>query len=215
MENALKICLSIETTQRELGLGLYAFSQKGEPRKLAGSYGIPAVKQSDALIPGLTKLLGRAKVKRNALSLIACDVGPGSFTGVRVGLAVARTLAHALDIPLIGVCSLEAMAVASGEFQRSVVIPWLPATSGEVFFAVYKKTKAIVAPRWGNEKDLRAARAKYAGAVDVESHAHPDAIAAVAMARYRRNPSPAFYPFEKARPLYLQPSWAERSKPAS
>src|SRR5689334_17923518 len=58
--------------------------------------------QAATLMPAIAETLERAGVARRALSLIAVTVGPGSFTGVRVGLAAARGLAVALDVPLAG-----------------------------------------------------------------------------------------------------------------
>ncbi|WIM11433.1 tRNA (adenosine(37)-N6)-threonylcarbamoyltransferase complex dimerization subunit type 1 TsaB [Enhydrobacter sp.] len=58
--------------------------------------------QAARLLPAIARLLRAAEVDRRALSMIAVTVGPGSFTGVRVGLAAARGLAIALDVPLAG-----------------------------------------------------------------------------------------------------------------
>jgi tRNA threonylcarbamoyladenosine biosynthesis protein TsaB len=58
--------------------------------------------QAARLLPAIARVLHAAEVDRRALSMIAVTVGPGSFTGVRVGLAAARGLAIALDIPLAG-----------------------------------------------------------------------------------------------------------------
>ena len=171
------------------------------------------VKQSDALFPALNALMKKAHVRQSDLALIAVDVGPGSFTGVRVGLSVARTMAQRLGIPLIGVSSLEAMAWNTGAAQRSgLVRPVLPATSGEFFFAVYRAMKPVVPPRWGSEKELADCRKKFPDAVETNGPPHPSAIAAIAAERFAENPRVSYFPYEKAAPLYLQPSWAERSK---
>lgn len=63
----------------------------------------PGYQNSDHLFPTLQEL-GIAEKK---LTLIVCSIGPGSFTGIRVGAIVAKTLSFARQIPLVGVCTLE------------------------------------------------------------------------------------------------------------
>ena len=66
--------------------------------------------QGVALAPTVKELLDRAGIKAMDLSLIAVGVGPGSYTGVRVGVAFAKTLAVTTDVPIVGVSSLDAIA---------------------------------------------------------------------------------------------------------
>jgi tRNA threonylcarbamoyladenosine biosynthesis protein TsaB len=75
-----------------------------------------------------------AGADRTSLDAIACDVGPGSFTGIRVGLAAAKGIALALDIPLVPVTSLEALAAAAriGGAEGPIVAV-LDARRGEIF----------------------------------------------------------------------------------
>jgi tRNA threonylcarbamoyl adenosine modification protein YeaZ len=69
---------------------------------------------------------------------IAVSIGPGSFTGLRVGLAAAKTFARFGHIPIVGVPTLEAMATTAPEAARCVV-PSLDALRGEVYAAVYRR----------------------------------------------------------------------------
>jgi len=77
--------------------------------------------QAARLLPAIAALLEQAAVDRRALSMIAVTIGPGSFTGVRVGLAAARGLAIALDIPLAGLSTTNTLLAQAPEDGRLVV----------------------------------------------------------------------------------------------
>jgi len=68
--------------------------------------------QAEALLPMVDHAMREARLAASALDVIAVTTGPGSFTGIRVGLAAARGIALALNVPLFGVTSFEAGAVA-------------------------------------------------------------------------------------------------------
>src|SRR6478672_657307 len=74
--------------------------------------------QAVTLLPAIASVLDQASVARKALSLIAVTVGPGSFTGVRVGLAAARGLAVALAVPLAGITTTAALLAAAPDDDR-------------------------------------------------------------------------------------------------
>src|SRR3954469_13051000 len=74
--------------------------------------------QAATLLPAIARVLQEANVDRRALSLLAVTVGPGSFTGVRVGLAAARGLALASGLPLFGVTAFEAISAAVAPAER-------------------------------------------------------------------------------------------------
>jgi tRNA threonylcarbamoyladenosine biosynthesis protein TsaB len=77
--------------------------------------------QAATLLPAIAATLQEAGVDRRALSLIAVTVGPGSFTGVRVGLAAARGLALALGVPLAGITTTAALLAAAPNDGRLTV----------------------------------------------------------------------------------------------
>lgn len=64
------------------------------------------LQNSKNLFPSLLDLLERHRLSPKDLGLIGCGVGPGSYTGIRVGAAIAQSMAYALRIPLVGICSL-------------------------------------------------------------------------------------------------------------
>ena len=98
------------------------------------------------------RLLGEVDglLTRNSLTLadmtaFAVGLGPGSFTGVRVGVTTAKTLAQVLDKPLIGVGTLDAYAEALSGLS-GVVLPVLPSRRGEVYAAAHENGVCIQAP---------------------------------------------------------------------
>ncbi len=78
----------------------------------------------------------------NKVAAIAVSIGPGSYTGLRVGLSAAKGFCYALNIPLITVGTLEVMAYAAREEAKEFICPMIDARRMEVFFAVYDKKLA-------------------------------------------------------------------------
>jgi len=87
---------------------------------------------SNLILPMLDSLLLEAKITLDELDAIAIDSGPGSFTGIRIGLGVAQGLALALRLPLLGVSSLMALAEAS---EAQSVFPAIDARMSELYWA--------------------------------------------------------------------------------
>ena len=92
------------------------------------------------IAPSIRALLDEAGWAPDAIDLIACDIGPGSYTGLRVGLAAAKGLALALRRPLIGVASLDALAEAARDRAR-VLCPAIDAKWVQIYGAVYEDGK--------------------------------------------------------------------------
>lgn len=98
-----------------------------------------AMKHAEQLAPLIEQALAEAGLVRQDLTAIAVGVGPGPFTGLRVGLVTARTLAFALDLPVYGVCSLDVLAVeavATGVVDTEFVVA-TDARRKEVYLARY------------------------------------------------------------------------------
>jgi tRNA threonylcarbamoyladenosine biosynthesis protein TsaB len=93
-------------------------------------------KHSELLMAMLDGVLREANVTLAQLDGIAFGAGPGSFTGVRIACGVAQGLALGAALPVVGVCTLQALAQASGYDQ---VIAALDARMAEVYHAVYEK----------------------------------------------------------------------------
>jgi tRNA threonylcarbamoyladenosine biosynthesis protein TsaB len=91
--------------------------------------------QAARLLPAIAAVLAEARVDRRDLSLIATTVGPGSFTGVRVGLAAARGLAVGLGIPLAGIATTSVLLAQSQPGKR-LAIAAIDSRLGDWFCAI-------------------------------------------------------------------------------
>jgi tRNA threonylcarbamoyladenosine biosynthesis protein TsaB len=94
--------------------------------------------QASRLLPAIADLLRTAAVDRRALSMIAATVGPGSFTGVRVGLAAARGLAVALDVPLAGLSTTTTL-IAQAPIGERLAVAAIDSHLGDWFCALGEK----------------------------------------------------------------------------
>lgn len=114
-------------------------------------------RHAETLVPAIEWLLRTAGIDRHELTLIAADVGPGLFTGMRVGLATATTMAAALGIPTLPMTSLDLLALAAGHTGRHVAAV-VDARKGQVFHALFAPTHAgmqrLTAPAVGDVDDV-------------------------------------------------------------
>ncbi|MCA8885750.1 MAG: tRNA (adenosine(37)-N6)-threonylcarbamoyltransferase complex dimerization subunit type 1 TsaB [Hyphomonadaceae bacterium] len=100
--------------------------------------------QAERLAPMVREAAQAAGLTFSQIDRIAVTTGPGSFTGVRVGLSFARALALSLDRPCVGVSTVEALALENGEGgARAALIE----TPGASYFARYEDGVATIAPR--------------------------------------------------------------------
>lgn len=110
---------------------------------------------AEALIPLIDRVMGRVEGGFSALNRVAVTVGPGSFTGLRVGIAAARAIALAWSIPAVGVSTLAALAapLILDAIPGTVVVA-VDARHGHVFFAAFHADGAIfVPPRFASKED--------------------------------------------------------------
>jgi len=92
---------------------------------------------SARLFPALEAVLHDAQLTFKEINGIAVSIGPGSFTGLRIGVAAAKSLAYLNKIPLVGISTLDALAYPFIQSQR-LICPILDALRGEVYTAVYQ-----------------------------------------------------------------------------
>lgn len=88
------------------------------------------------LMPAIDQLMRSGNMTPDQLDKIVVAQGPGSYTGVRIGLTTAKSMAWALDIPVVGVSSLEVLAY-QGRFFNSYICPFFDARRGLVFTGLY------------------------------------------------------------------------------
>ncbi len=197
---------------------------------------------AEALMPMVAAVVAESGLGFRDFELIAVTVGPGAFTGMRVGLAAARGMALAAGTPCFGVTTLEAVAEAvprqrdderpllvALDTRRADVFAQLfrsdntplssPTVLGEQALASFVPTQPIVIA--GDAADRVAAWLRSAGvhAPQAQGPGHPDAAAVAVVAARRWRPGVAAAP---PRPLYLrppeatpQPTARRRAAPAS
>jgi len=93
----------------------------------------------EQLVPAINQILDDAQCSLTDITRIGVGIGPGPFTGLRVGIATAQTLGLALDVPVIGVCSLDAFALQNLP-RDDEFIALLDARRHEVYWARYDAT---------------------------------------------------------------------------
>ncbi|MGI9646568.1 MAG: tRNA (adenosine(37)-N6)-threonylcarbamoyltransferase complex dimerization subunit type 1 TsaB [Ilumatobacteraceae bacterium] len=116
-------------------------------------------RHAETLVPSIEFLCRQSDIELAEIGVVAVDVGPGLFTGMRVGLASAKAIAQALRVPMIGLSSLDLLAFPSRHADR-VVVPVIDARKGEVFYAMYRQVpggvQQVVEPSVGPVEELVA-----------------------------------------------------------
>ncbi len=109
---------------------------------LARSHQVDARRHGELLLPAVHRVLGDAGLGVDAVTDVVVGVGPGPYTGLRVGLVTAATFASALGVPVHGVCTLDGLAYASGIDEPFVVAT--DARRKEVYWARYDDSRTRV-----------------------------------------------------------------------
>lgn len=126
--------LAIDTTNYVLGIALI------DEEKVIGEY-ITNLKKNHSVraMPAIERLLSDCDVAPKQLDKIVVATGPGSYTGVRIGVSIAKTMAWSLQIPIVGVSSLEVLA-ANGRYFNGFISPIFDARRGQVYTGLYQYT---------------------------------------------------------------------------
>ena len=126
------VSLGFDTATKKLAIGL------GKDNAVLETNIFAEKKHSESMFVEIEKLLTKAKVEPENLELVACGVGPGSFIGSRIAAVAAKMFAQVLEIPLIGIPTLDIIA-AGNKCENLLVVT--DAMRGEIFYAFYKNGK--------------------------------------------------------------------------
>ncbi len=222
------IVVGIETSTPQTSVAL------GTDREIVASVALTGRARQDEVVPALEHLLRWTGTSLEHVGGVAVGIGPGLFTGLRVGVEAGKTLAQVLQVPIVGIPSLDALAYGIRHTRR-LIGAVIDARRGEVFYGFYRSVPggvmregeyAVAGPEHlaaelvargeevllaGNGAILYRRALEEAGArVEFASsaRAHPEATALVELSvpRFIREETDRSF---DVRPLYLRKSDAE------
>lgn len=188
---------------------------------------------SETLLPMVHSVFDTAHFDISDVDMFACSAGPGSFTGVRIGVATIKGLAFGSKKPCVGVSTLEALAYNfEGIATNAIICPVMDARRGQVYNALFcdgerltpdrpislaglaaeLETLALPVYFTGDGYNLAHENIKLPGICNTPEQLRYQSaysVAAVALRKYIQNPAP--YPDTGLSPVYLRPSQAERT----
>ncbi|MGB8996442.1 MAG: tRNA (adenosine(37)-N6)-threonylcarbamoyltransferase complex dimerization subunit type 1 TsaB [Pseudonocardiaceae bacterium] len=219
------LVLALDTATSAVTAGLLRLPAAGAPEVLAERITVNARAHGELLMPSVCSTLASAGLAMRDLDAVVCGVGPGPFTGLRVGMVTAAALGDALSIPVYPVCSLDAIASRAGAGSPLMVIT--DARRREVYWARYDSSGARVdGPHVDRPGDLpMIGVSRIAGAADVLGiptvlpivpPRHPDPaglVAVVAAAVQAQAPPGPLTPLYLRRPDALEPGPVKRVTP--
>lgn len=190
---------------------------------------------SKTLLPNIEKALKDSGLEFKDLDAIACDVGPGSFTGIRIGLATAKGLCQAFNLPLIPVTSLSALAY-NILYSKGILYPIVDARRNQVYTAQFRSDglgelirikedqplDITKIPEWLNFEDetvylIGDGVEKYSNELDLKSNTVRVApylctSKASSVGAYALDHLEDGRDYKTVEPVYLRPSYAEEKK---
>lgn len=130
--------LGIECCTKACSAALY------EEGKITASFTLNgSLTHSQTLLPIIKNMMKLAERELEDLDYIAVTVGPGSFTGIRIGLATAKGIAMGKDIPMIGISSLEALCYNMPDFE-GIICPCLDARRNQVYNGLFEMENGVI-----------------------------------------------------------------------
>ena len=126
------IVLAIDTSTDAVSVAV-----SNSKQLLASAHVASDRRHAELLVPMIKNICEQADISMREIDVVGVDVGPGLFTGMRVGIATAKTISQALDVPIIGVSSLDILARSVATTDR-VVLATIDARRGELYWAMYR-----------------------------------------------------------------------------
>ena len=186
------LLLAIDTSTTAISVALHDGSAV-----LAEATTLDARGHAEHLAPGVSRVLAEAGAAPRDLTEVACGLGPGPFTGLRVGIVTARTLALVTGATLRGVCSLDALAheaYASGH-------------AGDLLVATDARRKEVYWARYAGVSDDTGAPVRVAGPEVVRPGDLDPEVAALAAVGRGPLLYPDTFPHGRGRPLDVSAGW--------
>jgi tRNA threonylcarbamoyladenosine biosynthesis protein TsaB len=146
------LLLAIESATAQVGCAI-----GGHEGILASTDVTRGRRHAESLVPGIKFACRQAQVELGEIGAVAVDVGPGLFTGLRVGVTTAKAIAQALNLPVICVSSLDLLAFPA-RFSHRLIAAVVDARRGELFYAFYRHVpggvQRVTPPALGTPDDL-------------------------------------------------------------
>lgn len=203
------LVLALDTSTPAVTAGVVEVAQDGVEVR-SERVTVDARRHGELLSPAIEDVLGRAGVSPGAVHAIVAGLGPGPFTGLRVGLVTAASLADALGIPTYGVCSLDAIAADAEEDG-----PFLVATDArrrEIYWATYESGRRLRGPAVERPAEVDVSNLTFAVGAGAQLYAEvlglpvrePSYPSTRALAALIRDRARAGAPSDPLTPLYLR-----------
>ena len=123
--------LSIETSSKICSVAI--LEDKHLIKKIELNNGLT---HSESLMPLIKKILEETNLTLSQMDLLVCDIGPGSFTGIRIGVATVKAFSDSLQIPTVGISSLEGLAYAIS--KDGIICSMIDCKNDNCYYAVYQ-----------------------------------------------------------------------------
>lgn len=155
------LILGIESATAQVGCAV-----GGHEGVLASAHSARNRRHAESLTPSIEFVCRQARIELPELGAVAVDIGPGLFTGLRVGVATAKALAQALRVPVIPISSLDLLAFPA-RFTDRLIAAVIDARRGELFTALYRPVpggvQRVTEPRVCTPDDLKGELQAQAG----------------------------------------------------
>jgi len=201
--------LAIDTSTQSIGLSLY-----NDAQVVAEEIWQAHERHTVELAPAIQDMLRRSALKISQIEVLAVALGPGSFTGLRIGLAVAKGLALALHIPIIGIPSMDALVAVLQAGRGRLAVVWYATmmgrwsaqgeprvTTASELSASIRKPSLVIGELTTEERQILARkRVNVLLASPAQSLRRPSYLAELAWRRWQANDVDDIIPLS---PIYL------------